>query len=671
MISNIFSHAFYRESMRRIKGGKWFLILYLALTSLISATTPWACELMGIENEIITYSLIDSGSTGFIVCIFAPFLTLSVFSFVNKRSDSDYYESLPVTHKAMAFSGMLAVFFVIAFSVALSILIYVVCSLKYIGTVVFINFKGLLLEFLVICLAAMIGISISAIASAITGTGLAAYLTTAILLFTPSGIMSEFNSTVSALDENLISSKIIPIFNSSSNLYSAALYGNADVSDPIPFITSGVIAILCGTLATVLFDRRKSEFATRSFASVAYARAIALIVAFSIAAADISLSIRYGTVVTDAVINAFGAVIFYIAFVAIANRKTRSFGTSLLFVPLIFVFSLVFIGSAYAANGILSSDCKREEMRGVYFVSDNPVGEYYYLLYDYEVGKGYNEFIADKVSEIRYDSEEMLDLVYSQLDNSVSYDNSEIESQYYVCVPVSIEMNYRSVYRYVYFDEQAYKELNTLLAKKDEFCALYSNPLCNSVYSYTESFYTHYGDDSREIEQALISEIESKGAEKFYNSLLGYSSDAFIYAVIDDGYKYQRVYIDIGKDMSETVNIINSKDKIKADEFLSQLSERINNTESFDDYIWINIYSNDKMLEGTSAYAYYGDVTEEFYDLLMLVDNSDFDSKTFAYISLDSDTDYISGFLRIRSDVDKETLISIIEKIYKIGEGEE
>ena len=125
-MTNIFSRAFYRESLRRIKGGKWFLIIYLTVSSMFSASTPWICDLMGIENEIIIYSILNSGSYGFIICLFAPLLTLSVFSFGNKRSDSDYYESLPITHKAMAVSGMLAVFFVIAFSITLSVLVYII-----------------------------------------------------------------------------------------------------------------------------------------------------------------------------------------------------------------------------------------------------------------------------------------------------------------------------------------------------------------------------------------------------------------------------------------------------------------------------------------------------------------------------------------------------------------
>lgn len=199
--------------------------------------------------------------------------TASIFKFLNKRRDSDFFHSLPPTRLCMFFSGCLASLLWSLITIVAMIFIGYIsllicglsCPISYIGYLIAYN-----------AVVALIITGCASIALSATGTLIPGLCLTLIIMFLPRLILTIINIMVR--EQSIIASALNDglFFNQDYNFVTAPLfsalasgYSNA-VSLPAfagGYIYTGVLGLIYIFLGALTFRARKSESAEQGFAA--------------------------------------------------------------------------------------------------------------------------------------------------------------------------------------------------------------------------------------------------------------------------------------------------------------------------------------------------------------------------------------------------------------------
>lgn len=257
----------YLESVRRV-GRVGLILLILCVVSCVVVVLPdcmseYHYGLPGIEEmfaPLIVYTFLGGGALAF-----------AGFSFLNKRADSDFYHSVPISRKGLFLSVTLAALTWIAATVLLCVI--VTTSLFLITQTPFVPLYPLLaVPFFII--AAMLVFAAAAIACSLTGTTLTALALTLIVLFLPRFVQFVFARGIVA-GVQIIGWLDLPWYlNPATNiatgqivLFSRRMFQNVLFTTPAYMAYSAVLACAELAIAGLLFVRRPSELAERGVRS--------------------------------------------------------------------------------------------------------------------------------------------------------------------------------------------------------------------------------------------------------------------------------------------------------------------------------------------------------------------------------------------------------------------
>ena len=355
----------FRESFRQLQVPGW---LFFAIFSLEAILLPLQGALTAQDHQSVT--VVSGLQSHWILLatyiLVAPTLTITMFSFLNRRSASDFYHALPYTRSCIFISFFTAIVVWMAFIVfgtgAVSMLMYTIFSryftLSYLGSFVF---------QLQCFVAGLLVAAVFALSMSITGTIFTNLVIAALILFFPRILITGIAQTVNNLLP-MLSNDLPGLLNPAYNLVfsgigifsllfgtSFFLGGEYDLEMQLwSVLYTFLLAVIYGVLGCWLFRIRKSEAAAASAPSnrIQSIFRITLTMAFCTAVCSILFSELYrGNSYKiewfPFVILYTIALVIYCTYELITTRKWRKVFHALSQIWIVVVLNLALLGAMF------------------------------------------------------------------------------------------------------------------------------------------------------------------------------------------------------------------------------------------------------------------------------------------------------------------------------------
>ena len=567
-MKNLFSLNIYLDALKRIKVVS---IVFLAITVMGSVAGGLTYLLPYLyqptyqsSTEIQVLSLLDltSGAAGYVTML-APVVMIVSMSYLFKRNESDFYESLPYSRGQMLVSSALAVMSVSVVTILIFSGIGVAIILPCIGkTVEYRLLKGLL-ELLGLILCASVSVCAASFAVSVTGTAVNSAVVCFLLTFVPRFILLLINSSVEALCPTLMSGHIIPLFDNGYNMLAAMMLGSHKVfTSPQAYIYTVLLGVAYATVAYILFVRRKSEFATHSFAYKIFRHIFAVLFALFIVTFGIYL------IAIDAWLTVFALFVFafaigvYFAYSLVSGKKDGALSSLKAFPILVGASAVVALTVFLSANLFNSYSPSAEEIKSVSVFAPETDEWYNYIEYSDYVSKR-----AENITLTDTESKEIIERAIKRADDIDSHAS-------YVAVSFKINTWYNS-YRTLNLTSEEYTKIITKLAENEEYKALWLNVKDGAINPSVSDDVTVEGEDAELILSALAEEVAECGFDKWLSVYTSGDVGARLQYYTELGGRTYIVSLPITEEMPRSYSLYLEKRKVAAENLVLDMKETI------------------------------------------------------------------------------------------------
>lgn len=673
------SFAVYKDTVRRILP---ISVILFAIVSLISAITvfftSWAYEQMlvggsGFFGYEIT--LFDFYEMSPLIISFAafgvPVLVLVSNSYMTRRADSDFYDSLPHTRATVAYSTMLGVFSVSALICLLAFGVAILCGYLFADSFV-IPWGNSIMQLLAVLVTAWFSVSIFSISTAITGTTFSALSVGFLIAIGPRELMFVINSAISAASPVLVSDSLLPLFDNNYNMLTALLASNTTVAASLSaYIYSVILAAIYTALAVWAYKRRKSESATQAAPSRILQHFYRISVATLLCSLAFIIIFGYGFD-SVAVLVLVLSVILYFLYELITTKRAKNLLGALLTFPIFVLVNLAIAGTILLGSHIEANFAPDAD--SVDSISEVLLGEDSYISFE--------EYVSLLSGEVEITDKDTVSLVTKALSENVqkhldgTYDATYYSNHSeYVSAIYRIKAGLRTEYRRIYIKPADLLQIRNKLAESDDYKNLwYSLPENPEIVGAEYGSLSFDEQNARAIYDAARSEILSLGYERWSEIYYSYDYDSLTvsFNVSLDG-KSTTVYLKAPSELSETYRVADEKLALlmseKKENTLDMLQEFLAD-ENDELYLWVDLsYDSDYF----GVYCYRSgfndtaDATEfvEFISTLITTDMANYSDSTYIDVGV---MDYSgngkdSGIIsKIPLSVTKEEIKNMFER---------
>lgn len=336
-------------------------------------------------------------------CFFAPLCVLSLYSFLNKRSRSDFYHSLPYKRETIFFSYLTSILtWVIGTVIACSFITFVIYFFG--ADAVSLNYAQILAYLFNIISACILVTGAVLLSMSITGTLFSNIVTSLLIIFLPRAILSLFFETLSGLTLLTPTASYGLLGQVHYNIPFGFVLGLFDGSLDIALsnFQSGVYTLVLGLVYTAVaafaFKHRKSETAETSAPNRRAQTIIRTALAFLFCAIGCALLLG-GTGVNILTVTFFIiGIMVYFAYELITTKKLSSIARSLPSLLLLVVLCAVFVvGVLLLKTTELSVSWDSDRIRAVSITVDR--------------AEGYPRYEDLKMNEIQIEDEAFLKMI--------------------------------------------------------------------------------------------------------------------------------------------------------------------------------------------------------------------------------------------------------------------
>ena len=463
-----------------------------------------------------------------VVLVITPILALYAWSFLNKRSTSDFYHSLPYKRKALFISKFAAV----TFWQAVSMLTAFVAS--FIGYHIFRNYfivdYGVTIHIYVaefIC--ALLCSAAIALACSITGNIFSNICVSGLIVFLPRFIILLVAITVTGSVATATMECPVWILDNSYNMLTAQVLGvfdsiystSSSVSQMLLSIASNmytlVLAIIYIVLGCVLFTKRKSETAGKPALGWKLQFAIRTAIGFVISVLGVMLYIRE----KRGGYSAFVVIIYEV----ISSRKLHRIIKAIPSIILAYVIAAVFGVIVNAGIGQMLSyvpDTSKVKYVKMSIANDN-------MSYRYS---NENDYFEDIVSRLKITDEEVIKLVADSIEDnlqniqdiSAGYYNNGRKNEEYVKYNVYIKDGIFGRYRKVFIKQSEVVKLASKFGNMQDISKEYKNlpAFEDAKLTFMDNIITQ--EAAKEVYETFINEINSIPFTQYYSCINDVSS---------------------------------------------------------------------------------------------------------------------------------------------------
>lgn len=354
----LFSLSVYREGLRRLllPGGIFFIILTLEavlipmagfisqITSNYSYASDYPSRIGASSVHPLLYAMIFIG---------APILTWTMFSFLNKRSSSDFYHSLPMSRAGFYISSTAAV------ATWIVGLIFVTSGISRLMTLILNGVYEVIpcsyLPFMISCAIASLLVSAAmTIGMTVSGTVLGNIVVSGLVLFMPryitayivKGGLSDLSVFSGTWAPRLLTTEI----NIVTGMFDFSAFTSAATQ-----IYSLCLALVYFALAGILFYKRRSESAERTAPSkilqAVYRIAVAMVICVPVCCmifrgyASPSEYFLYFIIY-------IAAIVVYFSFELITTRKLKNLVRALPGLGIVVLLNFIVIGAMWGLRTV-------------------------------------------------------------------------------------------------------------------------------------------------------------------------------------------------------------------------------------------------------------------------------------------------------------------------------
>lgn len=547
MKNKIFSRGLYVEGLRMnqpIGIGFTVIAVVLSLYDLVSAVSYGYMECIAHPVTVVLG-----------VCFAAPLLCLSAFHFLNSRSSSDFYHSVPCTRTAMFFSY--------AASVATwAIGPMLIAFLTNVSDNPSGYFRLLVLGVL------MCGQVIASVllAMSLCSTVISQILVSLMIIFLPSGLVDIIvGLTAEAAPIFVRSDELGWLLDSSNNLCYANVvgsmigtnrsYGELTVSNVL--CTLG-LTVLLGGIALICFNNRRSEIAASTAPNAVVQTAIRVLLAlvFCLApCAGIAIDIinDYGVYFEEYFLWYAFALVAYVMYEVLSQKGFRGLRRSWVsmivgLVVLVVLNGVLIVSPMLCTRAICSVRPSAEEVESISVYYDSSDNNIYF----------YDTYMLARAASVEIDDDAIVGTVTGQLSDNIDTLSKRGGSSYlegsanYDSVTFVIRLNDGSeITRNVYFDSEAFDRLAEQLSENAEFAdAVCSMPTLDEISSISLDYLdwdSRMAEDNQltaELYGTLVKEIDEIGVDAYARQ---HGRGSLLRKV------YEKLGADMGKDDSAFV----------------------------------------------------------------------------------------------------------------------
>ncbi len=340
-MNKIFDKGLFVSGLRRTKtfGITATVILAIVSVMIVLMTSFSGAQAKGYDITVTSISFMTSQiHLVLCFCIFAPIMTISMFSFLNKRSGSDFYHSIPQKRQVIAVSFMLAVMVWTVFMMAVSSAVGMLTALIAPG--IRISFSDALTYLLAILAGSFMVSSAVLIAMSLTGTLFSNIAVALVIIFLPRAILTLATTMILDQSDALTSLSLPWYMDYNCNVavgtvfYPFSMVSVGESADEMSLCSllsvayTAVLGLIYAVIGVMLFDRRDSEAAGK-FAATKKLNSIARVciaLVFCLPAAMVLFNSNAGdpyVIVTVAILY-LPAVIVYFVCELISSHKLSS-----------------------------------------------------------------------------------------------------------------------------------------------------------------------------------------------------------------------------------------------------------------------------------------------------------------------------------------------------------
>ena len=630
-MKKFFSSKLYIETMRQFRLPAWIMTGILCI---ITATTDFIVAINGGYGENALPSIMEFVPALWAFMYLAPVvLTFLAFDFLNSRSHSDFYHSLPNTRQSIFLSRMAAVMTMTFGGIVLSCLVSLFGRLLWQMPINMMSYFYIILFSSVTSLVMAGGVSL---AISITGTRLSNIVAILLIVYFPRLILYIIASYMESVAPVLVTSSMGVFFSFRYNFAFAGI-GFIEMGDKIMSFWPGilysmVLGIAYCALGLLAFVRRRSETADKAAPSKKLHRIYAIALATPLALLASNIVASFGdSYYFDISLLTVLIVFDFIIYMVYEMITIKSFKKAFKAFPALLLLGVISIGVSFGSKGLalatMNNIPDREDIKGVYVTGSSDI---FGGLYSSE--PTYNELLQDN---LLLKNDKLIDLTYQVLKRDVKSINDGAYNGYPQIVVKFLLNNGKTITRQIDVSAQIDQYHNALLGDEDYKKAAAAFPSSNQIKD--ASFYGLESKDVKKIllpvfleEMGQMTEVERV---EYYNNY--YSSDTLGtlwvngYLGLEAFSNYYYINLNVPKTSQKIVDILYDNNLGTIQDLLPKLNE-----DSYENYgiqiTWYQIENNNIMYLDGIYYSNEKYTYEEEYGVY------DSNSKTYAPEAIES-----------------------------------
>ena len=520
-MKKIFNGKLYVEGLKQLRLVGFLAMAVMELITVLVLVNMNSMAHAVVEPYILTFEDFNPSLFASFTAL-APLLTLSAFSFLNKRSSSDFYHALPTTRASLFVSFFLAI---VTWLIGIFAVTSITAGLLVIpmGAKVSVDVLNIVLSTANVFAASLFVSAAVAVAMTITGTTFTNIIVALMLIFVPRILMTVITMSVVEFVPIIPNSHILPPLDTLYNIPFGLMYSilNGNMQEALTFwqggIYTAVVAVIYAIIACVLFVRRKSEAAGQAAPNRAlqaiYRLALATVVCLPPCWFMISAWVTgdpwYGDDILLLIDFYAVAVLVYFAYELITTRKWKNL---LKAIPSLGFLVLINVAIVASAIGICQYNLQisptPEQITSVAIINDS--SEYHTL----------------KASEIEIKDKAVKQAVSSALADTIDLIQEGGVTKYYTSdldrVHVQFRVGASRYERYVLMSVDQQASLLDALQQQEAFRDVYMKlpaPNNNALTPTTYELKLWDGSEAivdERIYETLQAEINELGFEQWY-----------------------------------------------------------------------------------------------------------------------------------------------------------
>ncbi len=558
----IFSFHMFLQTLKQTRLAGFIMMVVITLISVV--------PIISSLNYIREYNQVSnvSGVSGnyFLVMVFVlvvPVISFIIWSFLNKRSSSDFYHSIPYTRLCIYFSKTAAI---LTWIVGILVVSYVSQAVLFIANKKYFNvdYGTMFSMYLSIFICSLLCMAIINVAASITGNILSNICVTGLIMFLPRflGVMIT-EMTVYHGETYMIRNSGVGLLDSSNNMIIGWVFsvlgisnGSSGITDMVLSLSSNlytlILALIYIVIGAVLFVKRKSETSGKAANGRVLPMIIRTLIGFTIAFIAVMMAYtneEYDVTVSVVVLFIVSALVVFV-YECIVSKKMNVIKQCIPSILLGYVLAVV-VGTAANSFGRYEASYEPDSSK-LSYVSIQSEDNYSMSDDDYfSMISSKIQFTDDEI--LKYVSEKFMaykDKCISRGVHNYVHSSRDAENNYVV----GFRQNGVTHYRRVSLNGSDAEKLAAMLKKDENFVNSYMDLPDSDKISITSMAGDMEESDSIDVYETLVSEVKEIGFEKWYK-IINSDTKGFVMIVqfSRKGVTYDMI-LPISKDMPKTYN---------------------------------------------------------------------------------------------------------------------